>query len=52
MLLVANVPVKLLISPLESPMEMGLLVVMSAACFGLSEVFWRVSVKKYTRASA
>jgi ABC-2 type transport system permease protein len=52
MLLVANVPVKLLIRPLESPLEMGLLVVMSAACFGLSEVFWRVSVKRYTSASA
>jgi ABC-2 type transport system permease protein len=52
MLLVANVPVKLLIRPLESPLEMALLVGMSAACFGLSELFWRVSAKRYTSASA
>ena len=36
----------------ESPLEMGLLVVMSAACFALSELFWRFSVKRYTSASA
>jgi ABC-2 type transport system permease protein len=52
MLLVANVPVKLLIRPLESPLEMALLVAMSLACFAASELFWRVSVKRYTSASA
>jgi ABC-2 type transport system permease protein len=52
MLLVANVPVKLLIRPFESPWEMALLVGMSAVCFALSELFWRVSVKRYTSASA
>jgi ABC-2 type transport system permease protein len=52
MLLVANVPVKLLIRPLESPLDMALLVGMSAACFALSELFWRFSLKRYTSASA
>ena len=52
MLLVSNVPVKLLIRPFESPWEMALLVGMSAVCFALSELFWRVSVKRYTSASA
>ena len=52
MLLVANVPVKLLIKPFESPWEMALLLAMSAVCFAVSELFWRVSVKRYTSASA
>jgi ABC-2 type transport system permease protein len=52
MLLVANGPVKLLTRPLESPQDMGLLVLMGGACFALSELFWRISVKRYTSASA
>jgi len=31
---------------------MALLVAMSGACFALSELFWRFSVKRYTSASA
>jgi ABC-2 type transport system permease protein len=52
MLLVANVPVKILIKPLESPRDMLWLVVMSGVCFVLSELFWRFSIKHYTSASA
>lgn len=52
MLLVANVPVKLITRPLESPFEMLLLVVMAGACFVVSELFWKFSVKRYTSASA
>ncbi len=52
MLLVANVPVKLLTERLDSIWEMVLLVAMSAVCFLLSEFFWRFSVKRYTSASA
>jgi len=52
MLLVANVPVKLLTARLDSMWEMALLVVMSALCFLLSELFWRFSLKRYTSASA
>jgi ABC-2 type transport system permease protein len=52
MLLVANVPVKLLADKLRSPGEMLLLVGMGAACFALSEMVWRVSVRRYTSASS
>ena len=52
MLLVANVPVKLLVEKLGSPMEMLLLVGMGAVCFALSEWVWRVSVRRYTSASS
>jgi ABC-2 type transport system permease protein len=52
MLLVANVPVKVLLGRLESPWEMALVIGMSAACFAVSELFWRYSVRRYTSASA
>jgi ABC-2 type transport system permease protein len=52
MLLVANVPVKILIKPLQSPLDMLWLVAMSGVCFALSELFWRFSIRRYTSASA
>lgn len=52
MLLVSNVPVKLLTRHMDSPLEMLLLVVMSGGCWAVSELFWRWSVKHYTSASA
>ena len=52
MLLVANVPVKLLVNKLRSPWEMLLLVGMGALCFVFSEWFWRKSVRRYTSASS
>ncbi|MFN7137901.1 MAG: ABC transporter permease [Limisphaerales bacterium] len=52
MLLVANVPVKLLAQKLASPWEMSLLVLMSAFCFIGSELAWRFSVRRYTSASS
>jgi ABC-2 type transport system permease protein len=52
MLLVANVPAKLLVNKIGSPFEMLLLVMMSLLCFALSEWFWRASVKRYTSASS
>jgi ABC-2 type transport system permease protein len=51
-LLVSNVPVKLLIEKLSSPWEIALLVVLSAAVFGASELFWRWSVRHYSSASS
>lgn len=51
-LLVANVPVKLLISKLSSPYEMVLLLLMSIVCFVVSEMIWRFSVQHYTSASS
>ena len=52
MLLVSNVPVKLLTNTLESPLEMLLVVAMSAICLALSEAVWRVSIRRYTSASS
>jgi ABC-2 type transport system permease protein len=52
MLLVANVPVKLITQQLTSPFEMLLLVVMAGVCYAASELFWKFSVRRYTSASA
>jgi ABC-2 type transport system permease protein len=52
MLLVANVPAKLLVEKLSSPSDAVLLLVMSAACLALSEVGWRFSLRRYTSASS
>jgi len=52
MLIVANVPVKLLADKLSSPFEMLLLVAMAAACFVFSSWFWKRSVRNYTSASS
>ncbi len=52
MLLVANVPVKLLAEKLSSPWEMLLLTMMSLLCFISSELVWRFSVRRYTSASS
>lgn len=52
MLLVSNVPVKLLADKLDSLWEIGLLLVMACACFVMSEWGWRQSVRRYTSASS
>src|SRR3989442_368 len=52
MLLVANVPAKLLVSKLRSPLEMLLLLGMMVLCFSMSQVGWKFSLKHYTSASA
>jgi len=52
MLLVANVPVKLLVHKLSSPLEMLVLLGMAIVCLALSEGVWRYSVKHYTSASS
>ena len=52
MVLVANVPAKLLVAKLRSPAELGLLILMSFACAMASEVGWRFSVRHYTSASS
>ena len=52
MLLVANVPVKLLLDRLSSPWELAWLAAASAACFLVSEWAWRRSVRHYTSASS
>ena len=52
MLLVANVPVKLLVRKLGSPLEMLVLLGMAVLCLAASEGVWRMSVKHYTSASS
>jgi ABC-2 type transport system permease protein len=52
MLLVANVPAKLLIQKLGAPGDMLRLLAMSVVLFFLSEVIWRYSIRHYTSASS
>jgi ABC-2 type transport system permease protein len=51
-LLVANVPAKLLADKLRTPGEMLLLWGLSVVCFGASEWVWRHSLRRYTSASS
>jgi len=51
-LLVVNVPVKALITKLDSPLEILLLLGMSLACLAVSEAVWRLSLRHYTSASS
>jgi ABC-2 type transport system permease protein len=52
MLLVSNVPVRVLVKPLTSPNWALLLLAMSVICFVVSEWGWRASLKRYTSASS
>ncbi|HTD67304.1 MAG TPA: ABC-2 family transporter protein [Candidatus Limnocylindria bacterium] len=52
MILVANVPAKVMVSKLQSPSELVLLVVMMLVCAIVSEIGWRFSVRHYTSASS
>src|SRR5688500_6895292 len=52
MLLVANVPAKLITEKLRSPWEMLLLLGLSVVLFAISEVVWRWSIRHYTSASS
>ena len=52
MLLVANVPAKLLVNKLSSPWEMLLVLGMSGVCLLVSELGWRFSLTHYTSASS
>jgi ABC-2 type transport system permease protein len=51
-LLVANVPAKLLAGKLGSSFELVLLAAMSLVCFVASEALWRFSLRRYTSASS
>jgi ABC-2 type transport system permease protein len=52
MLLVANVPAKLLAHKLASTWEMLLLLVLSLICFAVSQAVWRGALRHYTSASS
>lgn len=51
-LLVANVPAKLLADKLGTSLEMLLLLGLSLVCFLASEAVWRISLRRYTSASS
>jgi ABC-2 type transport system permease protein len=52
MLLVANVPVKVLAGKLESSAEISMLLALSCACFLGSQLVWRCALRRYTSASS
>ncbi len=52
MLLVSNVPARLLADKLSSPRPVMLLLAMSVICFCVSEWGWRASIRRYTSASS
>src|SRR5664280_1026054 len=52
MLLVSNVPARLLTDKLSTPFPIFLLLLMSVVCFGVSEWGWRASMRRYTSASS
>src|ERR1017187_1778886 len=52
MLLVSNVPARLLTDKLSTPFPALLLLLMSVVCFCVSEWGWRASMRRYTSASS
>jgi ABC-2 type transport system permease protein len=52
MLLVSNVPTKVLAGMAQSPWDLALMLGMSLGCFLVSELFWRLSLRQYTSASS
>lgn len=52
MLLVANVPVKLLVNKLSSPGEIALMLSMAVICFLASQLMWLIALRRYTSASS
>ena len=52
MLLVSNVPVRLLVEKISEAVPVLLLLGMAVCCAVASEWFWRLSVKRYTSASS
>jgi ABC-2 type transport system permease protein len=52
MLLVSNVPARVLADKLDSPRLVFLLLGMCAACLVVSELGWRRSLRRYTSASS
>ncbi|EEF57045.1 ABC transporter permease [Pedosphaera parvula] len=52
MLLISNVPVRLLADKLSSPLPILTLIAMSVVCLLVSEWGWRTSLRRYTSASS
>ncbi len=52
MLLIANVPVKMLLNKPSALWEIPLLLEAAVGCFVFSEIVWRFSIRRYTSASS
>lgn len=52
MILVANVPARVLLDTVRSPAEVAWLAGLMLACAAVSEGFWRFSLRRYTSASS
>jgi ABC-2 type transport system permease protein len=52
MLLVSNVPARVLTDKISEPEPVLLLLLIALVCFALSEAGWRASIKRYTSASS
>lgn len=52
MLLVSNVPTRVLAGTLASPKTLMLMIAMAVVCFTVSELGWRASLRRYTSASS
>jgi len=52
MLLVGNVPAKLVVNKLSAPFDMALVLIMAVLLLGISELGWRFSLRRYTSASS
>jgi ABC-2 type transport system permease protein len=52
MILVVNVPVRLLVSKLSHPWDIAPLLGMAVVCYLLSEWVWKISLRRYTSASS
>jgi ABC-2 type transport system permease protein len=52
MVLVANVPAKVLVKKIQSPYELIVLLGMMLVCAAVSEIGWRLSMRHYTSASS
>ncbi len=52
MLLIANVPARVMAGTLTAPGTMLLVLGMCASCFAVSEIGWRIALRNYTSASS
>ncbi|HET9364900.1 MAG TPA: ABC-2 family transporter protein [Candidatus Angelobacter sp.] len=52
LLLVANVPVKVLLGTIRSPLEVVALVALSLICFFASHLLWKAALRRYSSASS
>jgi ABC-2 type transport system permease protein len=52
MILISNVPAKILVDKLSRPSEALFLLLIAGILFGLSELLWRYSLRQYTSASS